>query len=178
MPLSNIALKNRFRKSKTRRSVKNAYNPPSYMNYFVFIKSVQGTGYFERFMNRRPSCKFAEYYVVANADETFDLHGYIQLSAHVAPHVLLPLFNCKTTLTPTTIADKLESGFHKLPDKISIGVENQVPAVHLPPKLNPVFKHVKTVVNIGPFRVVDPAILWLPQVPKLDADKIKIKPFL
>lgn len=164
---SNLALKNRFKHGNKIRSLSTA---PVYQNWFVDIHHCAGTGYIERFMSQCKSCSYAEYYIVDNPeDHTHTIHGYLQ-TRRKSHNAMIVKFNCKTTLTPTTIAAKARSNFNSVEPKIKIGIEtiddemsstgSLVVATTMP--------LLHTTVKIAPKPVPTNSSCWLMQAPRPD----------
>lgn len=161
---TNFALKNRFKHGDR---VCKETPLPSFANFMVIMTSVSGTGYIERFLRRYPGCTFAEYYFSTNSDGTFDIFAYLQLQAKRSVAAILRHFNCRTSVQPITVEEKLSSAFHRVPGKISFGVEKTTIGYNAPKNNPTVFKQVDTVVHI---RAPAPtnSSCWLPQAPRPD----------
>lgn len=160
--LSNVSAKNSFH--AVGRRYANTLAGPVFANWFVTMTKITGTGYIERFIARRKTCYYAEYYVVDNLDGTHNLYAYIQLHP-VSAAFLITLFNCRTTLIPTTISHKLCSDFESVPDKVCLGTQ-KVGCSGPHPVDNPVFSLIPTRVAFGAAPVSKSC--WLPQPPKSD----------
>lgn len=126
-PLSRPKRKNVAKSNPKDTQPRIRYDPGRYnqhKNWFVKMEHIQGSAYLEKFYNKQKCCYFIEYYVTENEDKTHNLYGYFQLKSHFNSSNLINKFNCKTVLTPTTIAEKQQSDFQKVPDKIQLGEEN------------------------------------------------------
>lgn len=143
---------------------------PAYHQFFVTLLNIQGTGYIERFMKRYPSCNYAEYYVVPNNDETHDLFAYVQLRYPVPVGRVSSHLPFVAKVESTTVAEKLASAFHTVPDKLAYGVERAIPQKVAFVENTP-FKTLHTAVQFGlqPVKQLPVNVpCWLPQPSKPD----------
>lgn len=143
-------------------------NVPLYRNFFIVMNEVTGTGYIERYMHREPKCTYAEYYTVDNGT-THNLYAYLQ-TKRTSVATMLGQMNCKTIVTPTTIAAKAKSSFASVEPKIRYGIESineeqSLIGVASTAELN---APLHTVVKIAPKPVPTNAACWLTQPPKID----------
>lgn len=124
--LARPSLKNRS-KGVNSRSTQTKTPEPAYAQYMVTIKSCIGTGYVEKMMSQSKSCTFAEYYTVDNVDGTHALFAYVQFRRAVTLRNVSEKFPVTAVIKNITIAEKIVSGFHAMPDKKTFGVERDVP---------------------------------------------------
>lgn len=115
----------KFRKSTTNTPVcYRKCDINSHRNWFVTMERVHGTAYMKKFHLRYKDCTFVEYYHTLNPDSTYNIYAYVQLKRAISSHLFIGYFNCRTTIEPTTIFEKIGSSFDKVPGKICLGEEN------------------------------------------------------
>lgn len=101
---------------------RSQYKQTNHKNWWFKATNLETLKLIDEF--QRPPFTFLQYHVDADNNGRYNVVGFLQTEIKITRSKMTHFINCKTSVFPTTIADKQASDFNKRSDLVSFGIES------------------------------------------------------